>query len=141
MPEKRSNDLNVENISEKSERDLIKNVNQKVLVDVLSPEVSENESVKRIHKYILLLLMTLFLVVQFSSVHIISTIVLGYAVSDGSDIEIIKSLLTFVLTYITSVVAELIVILKYIVKNVFDTSLVDLVKIFKETDVKVNCNE
>ena len=43
---------------------------------------------------------------------------------------------TFVVTYITSVVVELIYMLKYIVHNVFDTSISDLVKLFKEDNKK-----
>ena len=42
----------------------------------------------------------------------------------------------FTTGYITSVVVELIYMLKFIVKNVFDTSISDLVKLFKEETKK-----
>lgn len=118
--------------SKKNDRSLIKNVNNQVLIDFLSPEISKNEFAKRLHKYILIVLLTFFLVIQFNSVYRISLRVIDYSISEKANGEIVKSLLAFVSAYITSVVVELIAILKYIVKNVFDTSLAELVKIFKE---------
>ncbi len=131
------NDLKHEqqNIPKANNRDsLIKNVNNQVLIDFLSPEISKNEKSKRLHKYILIGLLTVFLIFQFGSSYLFITDVIEYAVSSNSKLNIVKSLLAFVSAYITSVVVELIAILKYIVKNVFDTSLAELVKIFKETE-------
>lgn len=113
---------------------LIKNVNNKVLIDFLSPEISINEKHKRIHKYILIALLSIFIIVQFFASFHLSCSVIKYATSDSAKIDIVKSLLTFVSAYITSVVVELIAILNYVVQHVFDTSIADLVKIFKETD-------
>lgn len=115
--------------------DLVKNVNNKVLIEYLSPEISKNEASKRHHKYILISLLTVFLITQFVAIYIISVRVINYATSMDADIDIVNSLLTFVSAYITSVVIELVAILSYIVKNVFDTSLAELVKIFRE-DIK-----
>lgn len=123
--------------SKNEEKDLIKNVNNKVLIEYLSPEVSKNERSKRLHKYILIILMVIFLTIQFKSVYTITIEVINYAISKEANIDIVNSLLTFVSAYITSVVVELIAILRYIVKNVFDTSIAELVKIFKETDNKI----
>lgn len=126
-------------VKEKTKKDineetLIKNVNNKVLLDILSPEIKDNENAKRKHKFILIGLLAAFLIIQFLAVGFISDKVISYAILETSKAEIVNSLLTFVTGYITSVVIELIAILKYIVKNVFDTSLIELVKIFKETD-------
>lgn len=118
----------------KDRNDVIKNANNKVLIDYLSPEVSKNEHAKRKHKFILILLMTLFLCVQFATVYELSTKVIDYAISDNATVEILKILIGFVSAYITSVVVELIAILKYVVKNVFDTSIAELIKIFKDSE-------
>lgn len=138
MPDNlRQNDLKQESGNIINTRNLIKNVNNQVLIDFLSPEVSKNEASKRQHKYILIILLAGFIIIQFLSVYNISHSVIKYATSSDSNIDIINSLLTFVSAYITSVVVELIAILKYIVENVFDTSIVELVKIFKETNKEV----
>ena len=113
---------------------LIKNVNNKVLIDILSPEITKNEATKRNHKKYLIILLTFFLIIQFVSVSFICSKVLNYCTTATANIDIVNSLLTFVSAYITSIIVELIAILNYIVKNVFDTSLSELVKIFKETD-------
>lgn len=56
----------------KINNNLIKNVNNAVLINVLSPEIKTNEKSKRIHKYILLFLLALFLISQFWAVHTIT---------------------------------------------------------------------
>lgn len=129
------NDLKteLENKSPISNSNLIKNVNNKVLIDYLSPEIQKNEESKRKHKGILILLLAIFIVVQFGSVYVFSFKVIEYATNSKASLDIIKSLLAFVSAYITSVVVELIAILNYIVKKVFDTSIAELIKIFKDT--------
>ena len=117
--------------SDKNE-DLIKNVNHQVLINYLSPEIERNEKSKRKHKFILIFLLTIFLIAQFYTVYKLSITTINYAVSDKAKLDILKTLLTFVSTYITSVVIELIAILNYIVKNVFDTSIKELIQLFKE---------
>lgn len=57
---------------------------------------------------------------------------LDFAFTNNDSIEITKALLTFVTGYIASVIIELIAILKYIVRNVFDSSIAELVKLFKD---------
>lgn len=112
--------------------DLIKNVNNKVLVEFLSPEIKRNEKTKRYHKSLLIFLLTVFLIAQFCTVYKLSIATIDYAISDAPKLDILKSLLAFVSAYITSVVVELIAILNYIVKKVFDTSIKELIEIFKE---------
>lgn len=132
------NDLKDElsNRTPNKSQDLIKNVNNQVLIDILSPEISKNEGVKRIHKYVLIILLAIFLCGQFFSVCYFSNRIISYAISDNPNTGIVNNLLAFISAYITSVIVELIAILNYIVKNVFDTSLAELVKLFKENDNK-----
>ena len=111
----------------------ISDVNNKVLLDTLSPEVSKNEITKRVHKYILIGVLFLFLIIQFVTVAIISYQIIQYGIQPEANIDILNSLLKYAGVYITSVIVELVAILKYIVQNVFDSSLSDLVKVFKET--------
>lgn len=54
----------------------------------------------------------------------------------------INAIVKFIGFYITSVVVELITMLRYIVSNVFDTSITGLVELFKDaTSNKENSNE
>lgn len=117
--------------------DIISNTNSKVLLDVLSPEVSKNEDKKRTHKDKLMKMMGMFLVFQFIfTALLVGTSVVFIALCHYKEIpfddETIKIIFTFVSAYITSVVVELIAILNYIVQKVFDTSVADLVAIFKD---------
>lgn len=131
------NDLKTEqdkNSNKNSKDSIIKNANHKVLIEYLSPEIKKNEQIKRMHKFILLILLTAFLIIQFLSVYSMSTTIVKYAINENSRYEIVKILLAFISAYITSVIVELIAILKYIVKNVFDSSIADLAKIFKDNE-------
>lgn len=117
--------------------EIIKNANNKFLIEVLSPEIRQNEEKKRHHKDVLMVEVAIFLSVQF----LVLFSIVGYTLwaiihchqnkipFTDSTIQII---FTFVAGYITSVVVELIAILKYIVTNVFDTSISGLVETFKE---------
>lgn len=116
---------------------IIKNANNQFLLNVLSPEITANEDKKRNHKDKLLKAVEVFLGVQFLVVFIL----VGYTLfkilychehqNPLSD-ETIKLIFTFLSAYITSVVVELIAILQFIVKNVFDTSIAELVKLFRD---------
>ncbi len=124
-----------------SSSNIIQNANNKVLIDVLSPQVEENERTKRIHKYILLAIVGVFIVIQFFLTHYLITITYNFIFetykSKGTiDTHLINLLFTFLTGYITSVVIELIYMLKFMVQNVFDTSISDLVKLFKEDGKK-----
>lgn len=127
----RSEKQNV-NATTKQHPDIIQNVNNAVLLEYLSPEINNNESVKRQHKYIVLILVAIFLIFQFSAVYKMSMAIIDYAVSKAVNVEILKLLTGFVSAYITSVVVELIAILNYVAKKVFDTSIKELIELFKE---------
>ncbi len=115
----------------KSSEELINGVNDKVLLDVLSPEVMENEKTKRRQKWCLLFCLAAFLVIQFWAVYKFTNLIIQYSVGDDAEEKIVDLLLKFDVAYITSVIIELIAILKYIVKSVFDASITELIKIFK----------
>lgn len=122
---------------EKETAKIIKNANQKFLIDVLSPEIRNNESKKREHKDTLMRAVSTFLVFQFVIVAIMAIGLLvafigAHMLDKPFSNDTMKILLAFIGTYITSVVVELIAILRCIVTNVFDTSITGLVEAFRE---------
>ena len=126
------------NINEKERINrLIKNVNNEFLLNVLSPEIKKNEAKKRKHKDWLMIIMGAFLIFQFILVAF-AICSLGYFIitahlaGNPFSASTIKIFFTFIGTYITSLIIELIAILRYIVKNVFDTSVAGMVNNFKE---------
>lgn len=123
--------------TEETTQDIIKNANNQFLIGVLSPQIEKNEIKKRKHKDILLISIAIFLVFQFGTVYYlvfktITTIFDCHIDNKPLDLELIKIMLTFTTGYITSIVVELVAILKYIVKNVFDTSIAELVEKFRD---------
>lgn len=120
----------------KTSDELINGVNDKVLLDVLSPEVKKNEKVKRKQKWCLLVGLGLFLIFQFGAVYMFTDSIINYSIKPEANVNNVKLLLRFNTGYIASVVVELIAILKYIVKSVFDTSITELIKIFKDVSEK-----
>ena len=93
---------------------------------------------KRKHKDWLMIGMGIFLLFQFMLVAIISCLIADHWIVNShlsqnpfSD-STIQLIFAFICAYITSVVVELIAILKYIVKNVFDTSITGMVNTFAE---------
>lgn len=121
--------------------DIVDNANKYFLVKILAPEITRNEDKKRTHKDQLISIMKKFLIFQFAilSIIIIGTISmlfvfhgLGNDLSDSQMELIIK----FVSLYITSVVIEIIAMLRYIVTKVFDTSISNLVELYKDKSEK-----
>ena len=116
---------------------IVDSANKYFLVKVLSPEITKNEEKKREHKDKLISIIKYFLLFQFL---IISLLLIGIVTMIfvfhglGNDLEIsyIDIIIKFVSVYITSVVAELIAMLHYIVSKVFDTSITGLVEIYKD---------
>lgn len=81
----------------------------------------------------------IFLIAQFSILACllfgtIAVIFIFHGVKNDLDLEDIKLIINFISLYITSVVIELIALLKYIVSNVFDTSITGLVEIYKDSN-------
>ena len=114
----------------------IQTANAKILLETLAPEVSKNEKKKREHKDTLIKYVSIFLGAQFLVVFILVMLVLisiivFHALDNDFSQELIQMIFAFFGTYITSVIVELICILKYIVVNVFDTSISALMEAFK----------
>lgn len=129
----------VNDISDK----VIDNANKYFLVKILSPEVSKNEEKKRMHKDQLINIVKIFLIAQFVIVtFLLFGIFIMYFVFHGLGKEIqldyLKEIIKFATVYITSVVAELIAMLRYIVTNVFDTSITGLVEFYKDANAREN---
>ena len=130
-------DIVDKNSKEKGTAEIIKHANQRFLIDVLSPEIKENEQKKREHKDALMRAVSKFLTFQFLFVGIMILILFVSFIKCHMDRipfsdNTMQMCFTFVGVYITSVVVELIAILRCIVTNVFDTSIAGLVEAFRE---------
>lgn len=62
---------------------------------------------------------------------VLISVICFHALKNDFSFDMVKMLFAFFGTYITSVIVELVYILKYIVLNVFDTSISGLMEIFK----------
>lgn len=112
----------------------VETANAKILLETLAPEVSKNEEKKREHKDKLIKYVSIFLGLQFAVIFILIMIVLisiivFHALGNDFSFDMVKMLFAFFGTYITSVIVELVYILKYIVVNVFDTSISALMEL------------
>ncbi len=124
---------NSEDIADK----IIVNANQYFLIKILSPEINKNEDKKRNHKDKLISIVKIFLICQFIVLMcllfgVTIMIFVFHGLKNDLDLAYIESIIKFISVYITSVVAELIAMLYFIVSNVFDTSITGLVEIYKD---------
>lgn len=122
---------------------IISDSNNYFLLKVLSPQIQENEKKKREHKDIMLKVIVRFLEVQFVMLFLLVAGTLGaffafHGFQNDIPDETFKIIISFLGIYITSIVVELICIAKYIVVNVFDTSIDGLVKLFSSKDMDVH---
>ncbi len=129
-----------------SYEEAIQQTNAKVLLDTLAPQIEQNENKKREHKDKLIKYVSIFIGAQFVAVFVfIFTVIISMIVFHALRNDFSKSILNIIFgfygTYITSVVVELIFILKFIVNNVFDTSISALMEIFKSPEVENNKNK
>lgn len=118
-------------------------LSQKIYEDVLAPQLEENEKLKRDQKKTLIKKLFNLLFFQFIVTYIfVLMLILSIIFSGKLDLseKIILNLIKFTEFYITSIVVELISILFFIVKNVFDTSIVELLKGFDKRNEKGNNN-
>lgn len=107
--------------------------------NVLSPQLTENEDLKRRHKIILMSNLFEILKWQFIFTYVfVFALIIGTLASHWLNISevIVKDIIKFVEFYITSIVVELLSILFFIVKNVFDKSIVDLIRNFDKHENK-----
>lgn len=119
-----------------STEDFVQSVNERVLLERLAPEISKNEKLKRKHKNKLIAYLAHFLCAQFFIMFVfimmvLISIIVFHAMGNDFSEQTEKMIFAFFGTYITSVIVELIYILTYIVKNVFDTSISGLMHDFK----------
>lgn len=152
VSDKKQNDFEGESVQEtegnlKSEdiaEKIIYNANQYFLVKILSPQIEQNEQEKRKHKEKLISIVKIFLICQFFILMcllfgIVTMTFVFHGTKNDLDLSYLELLTKFVSLYITSVVAELIAMLYFIVSNVFDTSITGLVELYK--DATGNKNE
>lgn len=107
--------------------------------DVLAPELRRNEELKRIHKTKLMNNVFRLLKYQFIFMYVLVfcfLVMIGFSNWIQISETVVLEIISFIKFFITSVIVELISILLFIVKNVFDKSIVDLFKNFdtKDTD-------
>ena len=104
-------------------------LSQKIYEDVLAPQLEENENLKREQKRTLVDKLFKLLAFQFIVTYIFVFMLILSIIFSGKltlSENVILNLMKFIEFYITSIVVELISILFFIVKNVFDTSIVEL---------------
>lgn len=119
----------------------INDANAAVLLKTLAPQIRKNEKKKREHKDKLIKYLARFLAFQFAFVFIIimvAIVAIIYFHADKNPLSqgMVNILFAFFGTYLTSVVVELIYILKYIVEQVFDASISSLTRAFSGKDDK-----
>ena len=118
--------------AERNVNDIFKN-QYEIYTTVLSPQLEKNEELKREHKTILMKNIFKLLKGQFVVTYLFTFL---FIVMIGCNQElcisenIITQIFDFLKFYITTIIAELIAILFFIVRNVFDKSIVDLFKNF-----------
>ena len=100
---------------------------------VLGPELQENESLKREQKKALMNNIFKILKWQFIFTYVFVTVLLAAVLLSAFlkiEASTISTIIKFIQFYITSIVVELISILFFIVKSVFDKSIVELFRNF-----------
>ena len=101
--------------------------------DILSPQLQKNEELKRQQKKKLMDNIFKLLKTQFIATYVL---IFGFImmIALNQEFGITENTMTqifdFLKFYITTIIAELIAMLFFIVKNVFDKSIVDLFKNF-----------
>ena len=106
---------------------------EKMYIDILSPQLGENEKLKRQQKKDLMNKIFSLLKIQFiftyslMTLSIIAIIFSHFLLIPDGTIALLIDLFKF---YVTAIIGELIAILFFIVKNVFDKSIVDLISNF-----------
>lgn len=124
-----------------NEMNVLFELKRQIYQDVLAPELTKNEKLKRKHKTQLMNKIFHLLKWQFFCTYLFVSILL-LAVVFSTDLGLapttIKIIVNFIKFYITSIVVELISILFFIVKSVFDKSIVDLFSNFDGKKKKKN---
>lgn len=113
---------------------VLENENIKTLKESITNEIGKNETKRREHKDILLRVMIWFLGIQFGlffvllSGTIIVTMV-AHLIGNPFSLELIRELYKILTTYLASVIVEMLSMLFFVIRNVFDTTIKDLTKL------------
>lgn len=136
-------DIKTESKDELDQKEDVQQMNEafgiarKIYEGVLAPQLEQNEGLKRKQKEKLMNKLFEILKLQFWFTYIyVLILVLAVLFSGilGISENLVLNVIKFAEFYITSVVAELIAILFFIVKSVFDKSIVELIKDFDKRD-------
>ncbi len=115
------------------------NASYGIYKDILSPQLQKNEELKRKQKNKLMDNIFKLLKTQFTATYVLIfgfIIMIALNQKLGITEKTITHIFDFLKFYITTIIAELIAILFFIVKNVFDKSIVDLFKNFDKDRIK-----
>nr|DAU86629.1 MAG TPA: hypothetical protein [Caudoviricetes sp.] len=112
---------------------IIANNNTMTIAEAIPHEITKNEEKKREHKDLLLKIVMWFLGLQFGLFFLLLTgvivcLIIGHMTNKPFPIEMTTMIFDMLKIYLTSIIVELISMLYFIVKNVFDTTIPDLAK-------------
>ena len=118
-------------------KDLVNKFNETIYRKTLIPQLNKNENQKRKHKLYLLIGIGIFIVIQILVLSavigiFVANITLDLTIFKDLNLDVTDKLLDFLKYYIGATVVEVLGILFFIVKNVYDTSIVDLFKDFSK---------
>ena len=135
IPDEPKVDLNIPNADDQYVTDMNQSfaMKRKLYVHVLAPQLEKNEKLKRDLKIRLMTNIFRILKWQFIATYVfvgLMTISLIFSAYLKIPESLVEAGISFMKFYITSIIVELISILFFIVKNVFDTSIIDLFKNF-----------
>ncbi len=142
-------EVNLETPNSNSDSDMISGMNeafamkQRLYENVLAPQLEKNEDLKRGQKTVLMKNVFVILKYQFIATYVFVFVVLVallFSALLGISEKLAIEAISFIKFYITSIIVELISILFFIVKNVFDTSIVELFKNFDNKEKKDTCD-
>ena len=114
---------------------IVDDTNNKTIAEAIPNEITKNEETKRKHKDWLLKAVISFLACQFGLFFILLTgviicFIVGYMTGNPFPSDMSTSIFDMLKIYLGSIIVELISMLYFIVKNVFDTTITDLAKQF-----------
>lgn len=112
---------------------IIANNNTTTIAETIPHKITKNEEKKREHKDLLLKIVMWFLGVQFGLFFLLLTgvivcLIIGHMIDKPFPTEMTTMIFDMLKIYLASIIVELISMLYFIVKNVFDTTIPDLAK-------------
>lgn len=128
-----SNNINLSPAQTVDANQIIANNNTTTIAETIPHEITKNEEKKREHKDLLLKIVMWFLGVQFGLFFLLLTgvivcLIIGHMIDKPFPTEMTTMIFDMLKIYLASIIVELISMLYFIVKNVFDTTIPDLAK-------------